>query len=227
MTAAALTDHDLSPEAIELLRAGSVHGIGLCCTPGQVRKNYAALRECERLGYLRFINIEQPWITDAGRRAIGAPTQAEYDRERLVAAFGRRSIHPAKRNDPRTDFDYRSYRACGYVCTLVMKQIDGRYNPVTVRVGKTLTSDPQFLGPNNSIVLEAEGRFVLAVMPKWLLGRAAFSTYPLPLDETDPEFSDVERETWERLRRVCQSVNSRIKTAGRRITEKRRFGEYA
>ncbi len=207
-----------------------MHGIGLCCRPGQVEKNYAALRECERAGYLRFLTIEQPWITDAGRRAIGAPSQAEYDRARVVEAFckPKSPLQPAKRKDPRTDFDYRSYRACGYVCTLVMKQVDGRINPLTVRVGKSLKSDPQFLGPNNSIVQpESEGRFLLTVMPAWLPKRAGFPTYPLPLDETDPEFSDAERETWERLRNVCQTINVRIRTAGRQQRERLPFGATA
>lgn len=229
-TAAALADHELSPEAVALLRAGAEDGLGLCCRPGQVQKNFAALNECERFDLIRFLDIERPVITEAGRRAIGAPTQMQADRARrtaLLSAYRRPRLKPEKRDDPRTDFDYRSYRACNFVCTLVMKQPDGRYNPVTVRVGKTLTSDPQFLGPNNSIVLEAEGRFLLAVMPDWLIKRAGFSTYPLALDPDDSEFTDAERASWDHLRMVCQSVNVRIRNAGRRQGERLRFGETA
>lgn len=229
-TAAALADHDLSPEAVAVLRAGVADGRGLCCSPGQVEKNFAALRECERFGLLRFLDVERPWITDAGRAAVGAPSERDASLQRLreLSQERRKRLIPEKRNDPRTDFDYRSYRSCGYVCTLVIKQPDARYKPNTIRVGRSLTSDPQFLGPKNSIVLdESEGRFVLAVMPKWLTDRAAFRTYPLALDETDPDFTDEERATWERLRQVCYSVNSRIRTAGRRPRERRRFGEYA
>lgn len=226
---APLTDYDLTPEMVELLRAGAADGLGLCCLPGQVRKNYAALHECERAGFVRFLDVERPWITDAGRAAIGEPSEMQADRARRVALFGRRRppLVPAKRADPRTDFDYRSYKACGYVCTLLVKQPDARVNPLTVRVGKTLTSAPQYLGPNNSIVLEASARFLLVVMPKWIVDKARFSTHPLAIDETDPEFTDAERATWERLRHVCVSVNVRIQNAGRRAQEKRRYGEYA
>ncbi len=221
-------DDTLSPEMVELLRAGAADGLGLLCRPGQVQKNYAALRECERLGYLRFIDIERPWITPAGRAAIGAPTEAESDRARRIQQFTMRRppLVPAKRADPRTDFDYRSYKACGYVCTLLVKQPDARTNPLTVRVGKTLRSDPQFLGPNNSIVQpESDAHFLLTVMPAWLLKRASFSTYPMPLDET--EWGEPDVATWNRLRQVCYAINSRIRSAGRKPRETFRFGESA
>jgi len=228
-TSAALADHDLSPEAVALLQAGAADQLGLCCRPGQVEKNWAALRECERFGLLRFINIEKPWITPAGRAAIGAPTEAEADRARRIEQFSavkRKRLQPEKRYDPRTDFDYRSYRACKYVCTLLVKQPDRRENPLTVRVGRTLRSDPQFLGPNNSIVQpESDARFLLTLMPDWLLKRAGFSTYPMPLDET--EWSAEDCATWDRLRQVCISINSRIRSAGRRRPEKFRYGESA
>lgn len=225
---ATLTRQDVSPEVAELLRAGAADHLGFVCSPGQVQKNWAAIREAERAGYLRFLTMERPWITPAGRAAIGAPTEAQVDRAKLVAMCKRKPLKPKKKADPRTDFDYRSYRTMGYACTLVVKQVDRREDPPSVRVGRTLTSDPQFLGPNNSIVQpESEGRFVLCVMPDWLIKRAGLSTYPLPLDDADPDFTDEERATWARLRLVCQSVNSRIRTAGRRLTETFRYGENA
>jgi hypothetical protein len=229
MPTAPFTDYDLTPEMVELLRAGAADGAGLCCRPGQVVKNFAALHECERFDLIRFLDIERPWITPAGRAAIGAPTESQANRAWLMNNYGPGSkprLVPEKRNDPRTDFDYRSYKACGYVCTLLVKQPDARENPLTVRVGRTLRSDPQFLGPNNSIVQpESDARFLLTVMPSWLLKRAGFSTYPMPLDET--EWSAEDCATWNRLRQVCMSINSRIRNAGRRAQEKRRFGEFA
>jgi hypothetical protein len=114
----------------------------------------------------------------------------------------------------------------GYVCTLVVKQPDQRVNPLTVRVGRTLRSDPQFLGPNNSIVQpESTAHFLLVVMPAWLLKRTGFYTYPLALDET--EWSDADVATWDRLRGVCYAINSRIRNAGRRTPQRYRFGENA
>lgn len=238
MSAAATIAHvDLTPEMAEILRAGAADHLGICCRPSQVRTNWLALRDCERAGYLRFLNMEQPWITDAGRRAIGAPTQIEADRAKLalLCANARKPLIPAKRHDPRTDFDYRSYKKM--VCTLVIRQPDSRINPATVRVGRTLTSDPQFLGGGNSIIQpESSGRFVVAVVPEWMTRfrwkdgvpqPAIFTAYPPALDEIDPAFSDAERETWTRLRQVCHSINSRIRNSGRKQREKLRFGESA
>ncbi|MCK1541416.1 hypothetical protein IVB12_05345 [Bradyrhizobium sp. 179] len=221
----------LSPEMAEMLRAGAAHELGIICRPGQVQKLWPLLREAERLGYLRFLGMERPWITEQGRRAIGAPSQAEADRARLVALCGRRKpLQPRRDEDPRTDFDYRSYRSMDYVCTLVVRQPDGRANPSTVRIGKSLSSDPQFLGPRNAIILpECQGTpFVLALMPKWLLDRALFPTCPFPLDEEDAAWSAEDRAIWDRLRNVCMSVNTRIRRGGnRRPTAKLHYGEYA
>lgn len=237
MSTAAALDHDLSPAAVELLRAGAADNLGYCCSPGSVVKNWPAISEAKKRGYLRFLG-EHPWITDKGRKAIGAPTETEAGRLRAIATFNiKPRLIPAKRNDPRTDFDYRSYRAQRLVCTLVIKQPDPRHNPQTVRVGRTLTSPAQHLGPRNSnIQPESEGRFVLTLVPDWMT-RAMwkdgnyvapiFSANPFPLDETDPDFTDEERATWNRLRRVCQSINSRIRSAGRRVRETYRFGESA
>ncbi|WP_156456946.1 hypothetical protein [Bradyrhizobium sp. CCH5-F6] len=221
---------DLAPEMVDLLRAGAAHDIGSVCRPGQVRKLWPVLREAERLKLIVFLDLERPIITDMGRRAIGAPTQADADRARLVALCRRKPLQPRRNEDPRTDFDYRSYQAMGYVCTLVVRQPDGRYNPTTVRVGKTLTSDPQFLGPRNAIILpECEGTpFVLALMPKWLLDRAGFPTCPFPLDDEDASWSADDRATWDRLRQVCMSVSIRIRRGGnRQPTGKLAYGEYA
>lgn len=233
-------DAELSPELVELLWVGADHKFGFCCLPGQVRKNWGLLREAERLGFMRFVGM-QPWLTEAGRSAIGAPPEGEKQRlefRALCADYAkRRALDPVKRDDPRTDFDYRTYKTMRYVCTLVFRQQDNRAVKQTTRVGKTLTGDPQFLGPRNSIIQpESTERFVLTLVPDWMtrpikkfgdLKPAPFSTYPLPLDETDSAFTDEERETWARLSRVCFSINSRIRRAGIRQHERGIFGEYA
>jgi hypothetical protein len=221
---------DLTSEMVELLRTAAAHDLGIVCRPGQVQKLWPLLREAERQRLIVFLDLERPIITDMGRRAIGAPSQAHADHARLVALCSRKKPAPRRDADPRTDFDYRSYRSMGYVCTLVVRQPDGRYNPSTVRVGRSLTSDPQFLGPRNSIALpESEGTpFVLALMPKWLLDRAMFPTCPFPLDDEDASWSADDRATWDRLRNVCMSVNTRIRRGGNRpATGKLAYGEYA
>jgi hypothetical protein len=136
---------------------------------------------------------------------------------------------PKKSDDPRTDFDYRSYRSMDWICVLAVKQPDYRSEQATLRVGRTLRSDPQFLGPRNSIILpESEGRFALAIVPHWLARISGMPTHPFPLDETDPAWSEDDRALWERLRQICFSVNSRIRTAGRNVrADRMRFGETA
>ncbi|MET4197247.1 hypothetical protein ABIB96_001235 [Bradyrhizobium sp. LA3.X] len=221
---------DLGPEVLELLRAGAAHDNGICCRPGQVQKLWPVIREAERAGYVRLLDVEKPWVTDAGRKAIGAPSQTEADYARLrKLCRRRRKPLPRPADDPRTDFDYRSYRSLNYVCVLLVKQQDDRYAPSTIRVGRTLTSDPQFLGPKNSIILpESEGRFVLALMPHWLISKAMLPSYPLALDDTDSAWSDDERALYDRLRNVCISVNTRIRRGGsRQPAPHLHFGEYA
>jgi hypothetical protein len=230
MADAATISRDISPEMADLLRAGAAHDLGIVCRPGQVQKLWPLLREAERAKLIVFLDLERPIITDMGRRAIGAPSHADADRARLVALCGRKPLQPRRNEDPRTDFDYRSYRSMGYVCTLVVRQPDGRASQPTVRVGKALGSDPQFLGPRNAIILpECEGTpFVLALMPKWLLDRAGFPTCPFPLDDEDASWSADDRAVWDRLRQVCMSVNIRIRRGGnRQPTGKLAYGEYA
>jgi hypothetical protein len=221
-------DRELSPELAALLRAGIADRYGFVCQPGQVEKNYKALHEGERAGYIRFVKLTHPKITDAGRAAVGAASEREErkaESRRICADILRTvALDPAKRNDPRTDFDYRSYKTMGYVCTLVFRQHDDRRVKPTVRVGRTLKSDPQFLGARNSIIQpESTEKFVLAVVPEWMtrpikkpggvFALPIFTTYPLPIDETDPAFTYGDREEWERLRAVCFSINSRIQRA--------------
>jgi hypothetical protein len=234
-------DTEISPELVELLWVGADHKFGFCCMPGQVRKNFGLLREAERLGFVRFIGITQPWITEAGRGAIGAPPEGEKQRaefRQLCADYAKRkALHPVKRDDPRTDFDYRTYKTMRYVCTLVFRQEDNRAVKQTVRVGRMPASDPQFLGPRNSIIQpESTERFVLTLVPDWMTRPikkggdykpAIFTTYQLPLDETDPTFTDDDRATWDRLCRICFSINSRIRISGRRSSDRRNGAIFA
>jgi hypothetical protein len=230
LTEARRANADLTPEMVEMLRTAAEHQLGTVCRPGQVQKLWPLLSEAARLKLVVFLDVEHPMITDMGRRAIGAPSQAQASHDRLVELCRRNKSPPRRDADPRTDFDYRSYKSMGYVCTLVVRQPDARHKPATVRVGRTLGSDPQFLGPRNSIVLpECEGTpFVLAVIPKWLLNVALFSTCPFALDEDDASWSDDDRATWDRLRSLCMSVNTRIRRGSSQPTTTRRaYGETA
>jgi hypothetical protein len=230
-------DHrELSPELAELLRSGLADRYGFVCPPGQVEKNYKALHEGERAGYIRFVKLTHPKITDAGRTAVGAMSEREERRaetQRICAEILKTmALEPPKQKDPRTDFDYRSYKTMGYVCTLVFRQRDDRPVKTTVRVGRTLKSDPQFLGPRNSIIQpESTDKFVLAVVPEWMtrpikkpgcvFAPPIFTTYPLPIDETDPNFTYGDRAEWKHLSDVCFSINSRIQRANAKVAAKK------
>lgn len=221
----------MSHELAEVLRVGAAHDHGMICRPGEVMKLFPLLKQAERLGYLRFIDIERPWITPAGRAAIGAPTETEAGYARLVLACSaaRKPLVPAKRADPRTDFDYRSYRQCGYVCILAVRAQDDRPDPQTVRIVVSGSTKPQGLGARNSIIMEetkGPGPFVLAVVPKWLQEKCSLPTYAMPLPE-DQDWSDDDRELWARLREVCFSINSRIRNSNRRPRERAAFGQWA
>jgi hypothetical protein len=218
-------------ELAEVLRAGASHQYGLCCLPGQVTKLWPLLREAERLGYVRFIGLERPWITPQGRLAIGAPTEMEADRARMVllCAGARKPLTPAKRDDPRTDFDYRSYKANNFVCILAVKARDDRPEKQTIRIVVSGSTRPQGLGGGNSIIMDetkGDEPFVLAVVPDWLQSKCRLPTYAMPLPE-DQDWSDADRALWERLRNICFSINSRIRNAGRAQHERRSFGAYA
>lgn len=233
---------DLAPEVVEMLSRGAADGLGIVCRPGEVRKLYPLLHEAERLGYIRFIDLERPWITEAGRAAIGAPSQAEVDRAKLalICSNARKPLVPAKRDDPRTAAEYTAWNLKPkWACTLVVRQPDARHQPRSIRVGRTLTSEAQYLGSNNANVQpESTDRFVLAVVPEWMTrpikkaggvtAPAIFSTWPLALDESDPNFTDEDRETWLRLRQVCASINSRIRIAGKPSHQKSwAYGQWA
>lgn len=232
MSAPLAHDTDLSPEAVELLRRGAAHSFGLCCRPGEIRKSYPFLRQAERLGYVRFLDLERPFITEAGRAAIGAPTEAEADYAKLVllcaGARKRKPLTPTKRDDPRTDFDYRSYKQMGYGCVLAVKAPDDRVNPQSVKIVVPGSSKPEGLGPKNSIIQpESEGKFVVACIPLWLQRKLKLPTGNLPLPDHETHWTSEDRETWERLRNVCFSINSRIRNANRAKRQNLAFGQWA
>jgi hypothetical protein len=221
---------ELTPEMAELLRAGARNSHGFICTPGSIQKHWKPLRELERLGYMRFLGFN-PWITEQGRAVIGEPTEMEADYRRRVALFAeltkRRALVPRPDKDPRTDFDYRSFKSCGYVCVLAVRLPDERPEAHTIKVGRPGSKEHHYFGQGNSIIQqESEGRFLLAVMPGWLQRRWEFLTHPMALPD-DGDFTDEEKIIWRRLTQICISINSRIRNAGRAIRENRPYGETA
>lgn len=202
---------DLTDAGRALLEVGANNLLGRCCLPGKVKANWKDIRALEQHKLVRFHGYDV-YITDLGRRAIGAASQADATIAALRPLAQRRPLEPRPSNDPRTDFDYRSYRSMGWCCTLVVRQEDWRDDPKTIKVGRDLKSEPQFLGSRNSFVQpESEGRFVLAIVPGWMIRKNIFSGCPFPLDEDDPAFTADERALWDRLRNICNSINSRIR----------------
>ena len=218
---------DLPPEMIEMLWEGARDKLGIICRPGLVREKWLLLRHAEKLGFVRFLSVDVPWITAKGREAIGAPSEFEYDTDALRELSKRRPLKPSAKSDPRSDALYQVWKMEKKVCVLLVRQEDFRDNPGTVRVTNVGSKDPQYLSDKNSTIMEeSEGRFVLAVVPAWLRKVAKMSAFPLPLPDGD-EWTDEERALWGRMSDVCFSINSRIRNSGRRKKPYLRFGETA
>jgi hypothetical protein len=224
---------DISERTMALLKQGAEHALGTICPPGQVEQNYKFLKEAEDRGYLRFLNICEPIITPAGRAAIGAPTEQQADLARHNALLARLAVRkrlkPDRRADPRTEFDYRSYKAMNYVCVLAVRAPDDRVNPRSVKIMTLWSDHPEGFGPGNSIIEpECAGtKFVLACIPAWLQRRLKLPMGALPLPDQDTQWTAEDRETWDRLRQLCHCINSRIRNANRRKFQNLRYGETA
>lgn len=219
MAAAALADRDLSPEAVELLRAGAAHPDGRLLTLRRDADGRGpALQELARLGYQRWVGWD-PMITDAGRAAIGEPSESEARLARLRKAGAEHAELRAKRNqnknpDARTAVHYRTWQTMGLVCVLVVKHRD---KIASIECSRDGSYYPHIYLPTSKIVPqpEATDEFILACVPKWLAQRAELLGITLPLSPAR-HWTDEQHATWERLGRLRTSINTRIYFAHRR-----------
>lgn len=211
---------ELTEAARALLEAGAADAMCRCCLPGKVREHWAELMELESRRLVRLHGFDA-YITELGRREIGALSETEATIARLRPILRRKPLNPRPNDDPRTDFDYRAYRTMKWNCTLVFSRLERGTNAVS----KLPSSKVEFLGANTSIVQpESEGRFVLVLVPDWMFKKNVFSSFPFPIDEDDPAFTAEERALWDRLRHTCHSINVRIRRGTAKAMPARSLG---
>lgn len=123
----------------------------------------------------------------------------------------------ARKPDPRSDLEYRSYR--GLVAVIVVKHFD-RVN--TVQVSRDGDAKGQHAFPRTAwldVQPESAGPFILALVSKrnlaWVLDKQGVNLAGVVPDLVG-DWSDEDRKTWRRLKQAANHINVRIRTAGKR-----------
>ncbi len=114
----------------------------------------------------------------------------------------------ARKPDPRSIHDYRGYNTMGLVCVLVVKH---RTKPFSWEISRDGSYYPHTYLPFKPSIKQPESTqdFLLVVVPKWLAARAEIVGITLPLSPARP-WTDEQRETWERLKRLRSIINTNI-----------------
>lgn len=227
-TARTLPDDVLSPEMVELLMAAAATSYGRVCFPYQCRGPVGLLLVQARALGLIYYDGSTPMITDAGRKAVGGPSDLELYRKNraelcFFTAVARAGEARKRAEDPRSLITYRSYQTAHMFCTLVVKLAEPPIGARGLKCSMNGDHTKFFTLPLRQIVIEPESvnSFVLAVVPKWL-ARPANPKRITELARVIPdlcdsiEWSEEQRADWKRLRRKADSINIRIRNAGQR-----------
>jgi hypothetical protein len=177
-----------------------------------------------------------PMITDAGRKAVGGPSDLELYRKsraelRFFTAVAKAGEARKRAEDPRSRITYECYRSARMFCTLVVKLAEP---PIGARSLKcSMNGDPArfFYLPLSQIITEPESKppFVLMVAPKWLAKpfdpkRITELACVIPDLCDSIEWTDQQKADWQRLRRQAGVINTRIRSGGERRSSDRRNG---
>jgi hypothetical protein len=224
-------DTELSPEMVELLTAAAQTTYGRICYPYQVRGREQVLAVMRARGLIWYDGAT-PMIRDAGRKAVGAPSELEMMRRGLRVKAGE-SASRRRSDDPRSRITYESYRSARMFCTLVVKLAEPSPDDRSLRC--SMNGDPLrwFTLPlkKNPIIIQPESKdpFVLAVVEKWLA--QLFDPKRIPeLANVIPdlcgsiEWTAEQRDDWNRLRRKASIINTRIRNGGPRRSSDRQSG---
>jgi hypothetical protein len=226
-------DAELSPELVELLTAAAQTTYGRVCYPYQCRGPLGLLLVQARARGFIYYDDATPIITDAGRRAVGAPTELELICKNRGGLFGKVGEAATRRrpDDPRSRITYQSYRTARMFCTLVVKLAEP---PIDARGLKcSMNGDPirWFTLPLHRIIIqpESQGSFVLVVVPKWLAKpfdpkRITELAGVLPDLCDSIEWTEDQKTDWNRLRRKASVINTRIRNGGVRRMSDRQSG---
>lgn len=180
----------LSDEAIALLKAAAHAPYGRICYPGQIKDHWPALREAEALGYV-FWNGMQPEIREAGRVAVGGPSEPEANRLRLATARAEMrpadNIHPiaAARRKPAPEPDSKTCLLC---------DIRGQARDKSIQIwshGKQRAVDvPRSL---IEVLNPDHGHWAAIVMPRWKAREQGLYGIPANTAAADPKTEMVDR----------------------------------
>jgi hypothetical protein len=225
-------DAELSQELVELLTAAAQTTYGRVCYPYQCRGPVGLLLVQARARGFIYYDGATPIITDAGRKAVGAPTELELICKNRGGVFAKPGEHVTRRqpDDLRSRITYQSYRTARMFCTLVVKLAE----PPGARSLKcSMNGDPSkfFYLPLSRIIIqpESQGSFVLVVVPKWLAKpfdpkRITELAGVLPDLCDSIEWTDQQKTDWNRLRRKAGVINTRIRNGGVRRMSDRQSG---
>jgi hypothetical protein len=237
MTAAycLVTTDDLTPEMVELLTAAAQTTYGRVCYPFQVRGRERVLAAMQARKFL-YWDGATPMITDAGRVAVGGPSFLELHRKNraelcFASAVAEAGQARKRAEDPRSRITYQSYQTSRMFCTLVVKLAEP---PVGARGLKcSMSGDPArfFWLPLSQIITQPESKnpFALIVVPKWLAKpfdpkRIPELTNVIPDLCDSVEWTDEQKDDWNRLRRKAGIINTRIRSGGARRSSDRQSG---
>lgn len=128
----------------------------------------------------------------------------------MAAAREAAIAHNARKADPRSIHDYRAWNTMRLVCALTVRT--SRPFPASI---ECMRGTERFYLPKSKIIEQPEstGEFALVCLPKWLAGKTGLmATTP----ELAGEWTDEQRQIWERLTRLRSAINSNIYYAKRR-----------
>lgn len=253
MSTATLTrpalDNDLTPEMVRLLKYGAAHPYGHMVQLRSDSERFGReLQELRRRGYQREVGWD-PMITEAGRAAVGAPTEREADNIRLQAAgvehaaMRTRREAKAEPRDPRAD-NYLTWKSERKFCVLVVRH---RPRPKSFAVTRDGSGHPNIFLPfsRTDELTESDADFLLAVFAlpfvEWMETKDGGKDYvaaqryrelfgvTLPLSAARP-WTAEQIATWERLDKLRSSINWRIqaaRTTPRKVYSRMPFGYTA
>lgn len=231
---ARMPDATLSSAMVELLTAAGQTTYGRICYPYQARGRERLLADMRARGFI-YYDGATPMITDAGRKAVGCPTELELICKNCGRLFVKGDVISARRqpDDPRSRMTYQSWRSARMFCTLVVKLAEPSPEDRSLRC--SMNGDPLrwFTLPlkKHPIIIQPESKdpFVLAVVERWLAKpfdpkRITELADVIPDLCDSVEWTDEQKADWNRLRRKASVINTRIRSGGPRRTSDRQSG---
>jgi hypothetical protein len=140
---------------------------------------------------------------DAHDDAMARATEAQREAARE---------HKARKPDPRSIHDYRGYNTMRMVCVLVARHAP---KPASFDCSRDGSRYPRIYLPFSKCIEQPESTddFLLVCVPKWLAEKVELmGVTPLLVGD----FTDSQRETWNRLRDLRVGINSKIYFAKKR-----------